>query len=113
MNKRDEMAVDPELHQLLVETIEKKHLLQFDYKGNKRIVEPHDYGIKNGIVRLLCWQVGGQSGSSIPGWRLIDVGGMQNCEMLDHRFSGGRDVPSGKHHQWDKLFVRVEGSPKR
>ncbi|HSZ60549.1 MAG TPA: WYL domain-containing protein [Terriglobales bacterium] len=107
------MAVDQELHQLLYDAIEKEYLLRFRYKGNERVVEPHDYGIQKGIVRLLCWQTGGQSGSPIPGWRLIDVAGIQNCEMLDQRFSGGREIPSGKHHQWDKLFIRVKASPKR
>jgi hypothetical protein len=107
------MAVDQELHQLLFGAIEKKHLLRFDYKGNERLVEPHDYGIQNGIERLLCWQVGGKSGSPIPGWRLIDIDGIRNCEMLDRKFGGGRDIPSGKHHRWDKLFIRVEASPKR
>jgi hypothetical protein len=107
------MAVDQELHQLLYGAIEKKYLLRFKYKGNERIVEPHDYGIQKGIVRLLCWQVAGQSTSPIPGWRLIDVTGIQNCEMLDQQFSGGREIPSGKHHRWDELFIRVEPSPKR
>ena len=39
-----------------------KQLLEFNYKGNDRVFEPHAYGIQNGIVRLLCWQVGGRSG---------------------------------------------------
>ncbi len=107
------MAVDQELHHVLYEAIEKKHLLRFDYKGNERIVEPHDYGIQNESERLLCWQVGGKSGSSIPGWRLIDINGIRNCEILDCESSGGRDIPSSKHHRWDKLFIRVEASPKR
>jgi hypothetical protein len=106
-----EMAVDLKLDKLLRESIETKHLLRFRYKGSERIVEPHDYGIDNGIVRLLCWQVGGRSMGSIPGWRLMDVDDMQDCEMLDRRFSGNREVPSGKHHRWDQVFIRV-GPPK-
>jgi hypothetical protein len=107
------MTVDQELHHFLYAAIETKHLLRFDYKGDERIVEPHDYGIQSGIERLLCWQVGGKSGSSIPGWRLIDIDGIRNYEMLDRKFNGGRDIPSGNHHRWEKLFIRVEGSSKR
>ena len=101
------IGVDQELDQMLRKAIGNKQLVRFRYKGNERIVEPHDYGIQNGIVRLFCWQVGGQSGSRIPGWRLVDVDGMQDCEMLDKHFAGNRDVPTGTHHKWDEVFIRV------
>lgn len=106
MDNRDRTQVDQELDLLLYHAIEGKHLLRFRYKGKERIVEPHDYGIQKGIGRLLCWQVAGKSSSPIPGWRLIDVADMQGYEMLDRKFSGGREVP-GKHHRWDKVFIRV------
>ncbi len=101
-----EMAVDQKPDQLLREAIENKRLIRFVYKNNERIVEPHDYGIQNGIVRLFCWQVGGKSSSRIPGWRMIDVDGMLNCELLDKHFAGNREV-QGKHHRWDEVFIRV------
>lgn len=104
--------MDIQLDQVLHRAIERKHLLRFIYKGHERVVEPHDYGIQKGIGRLLCWQVDGQSGSSIPGWRLINVADIQSCEILDRQFSGGREVP-GEHHRWDKIFIRVGPSPKR
>ena|SRR5437879_7980456 len=106
------MATDEDRDQLLRSAIANKRLLRFKYKSNERIAEPHDYGIQNGIVRLLCWQVGGQSSSRIPGWRLIDVTDMQDCEILDQRFGGNREVPSGKHHRWEEIFARVEPPTK-
>jgi hypothetical protein len=101
-----EMAVDQRLDQMLRSAIENKRLIRFRYKGSERIVEPHDYGVQNGIVRLFCWQVGGRSNNRIPGWRMIDVEGMQDCEVLDKRFAGNREV-QGKHHRWDEIFIRV------
>jgi hypothetical protein len=101
------MAVDQQVDRLLREAIARRHLLRFSYKGNERIVEPHDYGIQNAVVRLLCWQVGGKSNGRIPGWRLIDVEGMEGCKMLDRVFEGNREVPSGQHHRWDEVFIRV------
>jgi WYL domain len=101
------MAVDQELDQRLRSAIANKQLVRFRYKDNERIVEPHDYGIQNGLVRLFCWQVGGRSSSRIPGWRMIDVDGMRDLEVLDKHFAGNRDVPSGKHHRWDVLFIHV------
>jgi hypothetical protein len=106
------MTVDQELDHLLYAAIENKRLIRFDYKRKDRVAEPHDYGIQKGIVRLLCWQVGGKSNGRIPGWRLIDVGGMERCQMLDQVFEGGRAVPSGQHYRWDVIFIRVEPSQK-
>ena len=34
------------------------------------------------------------------------------AELLDHTFPGGRPTASGKHHQWDKLFLRVKPAGK-
>jgi predicted DNA-binding transcriptional regulator YafY len=99
-------AVDQELDHLLRSAIENKRLIRFRYQNKERIVEPHDYGIQKGIPRLLSWQVGGQSSGKLPGWRWFDVGEMQNVEVLDKTFAGNRDV-SGKHHQWDEIFIRV------
>ena len=101
------MAVDQKLDQMLRSAIENKQLIRFKYKNNERIVEPHDYGIQNGIVRLFCWQVSGKSSGRIPGWRMFDVAGIQNCEMLDRHFAGNREV-AGRHHSWDEVFIRVE-----
>jgi predicted DNA-binding transcriptional regulator YafY len=105
-------AIDAALDQLLRKAIQTKHLVRFRYKRQERIVEPHDYGIQNGIVRLFSWQVGGRSSGRIPGWRMFDVEGIQNCEMLDKRFAGNRDVPTGKHHRWDEIFIRVAAPSK-
>jgi hypothetical protein len=106
-----EIKINEDLHQLLASAIENKRLIRFVYKPNERIVEPHDYGIQNGIVRLFCWQVGGRSSNRIPGWRMIDVEGMQDCEVLDKHFAGNREV-QGKHHRWDQVFTRVKPPEK-
>ena len=100
------MAVDPGLHELLYSAIENKRVIRFRYQNKERIVEAHDYGIQKGIERLLSWQVGGQSSGRLPGWRWFDVGGMHDIEVLDRTFAGNLDV-SGKHHQWDRIFIRV------
>lgn len=113
----DELAsstdVEPALNQVLTRAIRTKHLLRFLYKNRERIVEPHDYGIQHGVARLLSWQVGGQSSGRLPGWRWFDVSDMQDIEMLDKRFAGNRDFPSGKHRRWDEIFIRVEPREKR
>ena len=99
--------VDASLDQVLRQAIETKHLIRFQYKNQERIAEPHDYGIQNGIVRLFCYQVGGHSSGRLPGWRLINVSEMRDCKILEKSFAGNRETPSGTHHHWDEVFIRV------
>jgi hypothetical protein len=95
------------LDQLLLSAIRTRHLIRFQYKGQERIAEPHDYGIQNETVRLFCYQIGGRSSGPLPGWRMFDVSGIQNCELLKKEFAGNRETPTSTHLRWDKLFLRV------
>jgi len=106
------VVVDRGLHQLLYDAIENKRLIRFRYNNQERIVEPHDYGIQRGIPRLLSWQIGGQSNGRLPGWRWFDVVEVKDLEMLDRLFPGNRDM-SGKHQQWDEVFIRVAPPEKQ
>lgn len=83
-------------------------MIRFVYHGRDRLAEPHDHGILNGSVQLLSWQVDGSSSRPLPNWLLTRVDEIIDLEMLDHTFSGGRLTPSGKHIQWDVLFIRVK-----
>lgn len=35
-----------------------------------------------------------------------------DIELLNQTFAGGRSAPSGKHHKWDKLFIRVKAAKR-
>jgi len=45
--------------ELLRAVIEQKRLVRLVYKDKPRTIELHDYGIDNGSVKLLAFQVGG------------------------------------------------------
>jgi hypothetical protein len=60
---------DPQLDQLLRTAIEQTRLLRLRYRNRDRIVEPHDYGEHNGVIKLLTWQIAGSSCSPLPNWR--------------------------------------------
>jgi len=47
------------LHQTLCTAIGERRLLEFSSKGCSRIAEPHDYGVKDRVRKLLYYQVGG------------------------------------------------------
>ena len=99
---------DPHLDQLLRTAIEQTRLLRLRYQNKLRIVEPHDYGEHNGIIKLLTYQVGGSSSGPLPNWRWMNVRQISDVQLLNQTFPGRRPTASGKHHKWDKLFIRVK-----
>jgi hypothetical protein len=103
MRPERESNVNP----LLRAAIEQRRLVRLRYKDRERIVEPHDYGIHNGTVKLLAYQVGGSSSQKLPNWRWMEEDLISGIETLEQTFPGGRPTASGRHHRWDKLFVRV------
>ena len=103
---------EPKINPLLWQAIEQTRLIRLSYKGSERIVEPHDYGIHNGTVKLFAYQVGGSSSHTLPAWRWLEEHLISNIQLLDRTFAGGRPTPSGKHHKWDKLFIRVRPADK-
>jgi len=98
---------DAKLDQLLRTAIEQTRLLRLRYRNKDRIVEPHDYGQHNGVIKLLTWQVGS---GPLHNWRWMEIDQIFDAQMLDQTFSSGRPHPFGKHHKWDKLFLRVQSS---
>ena len=88
--------------------IASKRLLQLRYKDSLRVVEPHDYGVQKGAVRLLAYQQQGLGPKkSEPGWRLFDVAKIADLAVLETGFEGSRGAPHQNHHVWDIVYARV------
>jgi hypothetical protein len=100
--------LSPNIDQLVRTAIAETRLIRLRYLDRERIVEPHDYGEHNGIVKILTYQVGGSSSGPLPNWRWMEVEQISDVQLLDQTFPGVRSIPYGKHHKWDKLFVRVK-----
>jgi hypothetical protein len=98
--------------EILRTAIEHRRLIRLLYLNKDRIVEPHDYGVHQGTVKLLAYQVGGSSSGRLPNWRWMQVDLISDIRLLDQTFPGGRPTPSGKHQKWDKLFIRVKPADK-
>jgi hypothetical protein len=97
----------PEVDKLLRAAIRQKRLVELVYLDKRRIVEPHDYGVHSGTVKLLAYQVGGVSSTRLPNWRWMEVNLITSPQLLNRKFAGGRGGASSKHHRWDHLFARV------
>lgn len=103
----------PQVNPLLRKAIEERRLIRLRYNDQERIIEPHDYGVHKGIVKLLAYQVAGSSNHKLPNWRWLEEDSISNIELLSKRFAGGRPSESGEHHRWEKLFIRVKPDDKR
>ena len=104
MSPKPELNINPHIWS----AIEQKRLLQFRYKNRERILEPHDYGMHKGVIKLFGYQVGGSSSQRLPNWRWAEQDLISDLQILDRTFPGGRPTKSGQHHKWDKLFIRVK-----
>jgi hypothetical protein len=85
-----------------------KRLIEFVYKGGRpRIVEPHDYGIRGGVEKILPYQISGESRSSNPhGWKWYDVDDTRQLTVLERHFPGSRADSNQHRFEWDVLFAR-------
>lgn len=92
---------------LLRAAIQQRRMIRLRYDGKDRILEPHDYGIQNGCLRLLAYQVAGASNHKLPNWRCMDADKISEPELLNQTFPGGRPTATGKHGHWDHLIARV------
>src|SRR6266853_6527720 len=99
---------EPNVNPLIWAAIEKKRLLRFRYKNRERIVEPHDYGIHKGLIKLFGYQVAGSSSQKLPNWRWAEQDLISDLQLLDRTFLGGRRMIKNKNHKWDTLFIRVK-----
>jgi hypothetical protein len=87
-------------------------LLWLRYRNRDRIVELHDYGEHNGVIKLLTWQIAGSRQQPAPQLAMDGDRSHLRRSTTHRTFPGGRTSPSGKHHKWDKLFLTVKSASK-
>lgn len=71
----------------MIEAIKNRNLIEFDYEGGVRTVEPHCYGLTTkGNEAIRAYQVDGYSSSGSMGWKLYDLSKAESIEILDETF---------------------------
>jgi hypothetical protein len=87
-----------------------RRVIEVTYQRTARLAEPHDYGKKNGVDRLLVYQLRGPArpGKSATGWRGLDVPKIESLTVLDDQFAGSRGADHDSHLEWDILYARVK-----
>ncbi len=86
-----------------------KHVIQFTYNGLTRIAEPHVFGIKNGKLELLIFQIAGQSSSgNLPNWRLVELNKIKDLQIINDTFPGKRPTSTGQHVDFSTIIDIVK-----
>lgn len=100
------MIDTPSIDKNLRDAIARRRLIRLRYSDAVRLIEPHDYGLKNGKPMLLAYQL--QPRKPTAAWRWFDVSKIAECLVLEETFRGSRGAPGQLHHVWDTLYARVE-----
>ncbi len=76
----------------IIEAIENRNILEFDYDGNHRVVEPHAVGVSStGKEQLRAFQFDGQSDRvQVPDWGMFSLNKIQNLQVKQETFEGER-----------------------
>jgi predicted nucleotidyltransferase len=95
------------LEQRLHDAIDARVLVEFYYKGDLRISEPHVLGVKDGRLHVLTYQVGGRSSSSpLPGWRRFFVDELSQLQVTSQTFVP-KPFTSRRHSAFDRQIAVV------
>ncbi len=80
------------MNTLVKTSVETKTILEFNYDGQQRVVEPHAHGVSTaGNEVLRCYQIaGGSNSGNVPGWHLMTVTKMVDLTVTDSHFNSPR-----------------------
>lgn len=89
----------------LLKAIATRHLVQLDYNGSTRIVEPHIYGIDTrGHETLSAYQVaGGSLSGEGTGWKTFEIARAEDIRLLASHFT----KPRREYNPGDAKFRTV------
>ena len=95
--------------QIIERAIREKSVVEFNYGGHPRKVEPHMLGMSGGTLQFLGYQIGGSSssGGALPEWRRFELNRISSLSITTQKFPGRRPFPSGRHSSWDRQILVV------
>lgn len=91
------------MNTLIINAIKERKVIEFNYEGENRIVEPHCYGLTTkGNEAIRAYQVDGFSSSGKMGWKIYDLSKARNFNITDEIFDIRYDYKKG-----DKGMIRI------
>ena len=78
---------------LINKAIRQRNLLELNYQGLYRVVEPHTFGVyNNGNELLVAYQIDGESTSRRPPfWSNFQIDEIEDVSILENSFLGPRE----------------------
>ena len=90
------------------QAITNKKIIEFFYDGKKRIVEPYLIGnTTTGKQSLRAYQIGGNSNSKIPSWKIFTIVKISNVKVTENTFSKRSDY-NPNDRGMNQILHRVE-----
>jgi hypothetical protein len=93
---------------VFIQAIKMKQLVQFEYKGLVRTVEPHAVGVTskgNDVVR--CFQVAGGHTSAGHDWDLCSLSKISLAKLTGQTFAGPRDGYKRNDSQMVTIYAQL------
>ena len=76
------------MNEQIINAIENRKTMEFEYEGMIRIVEPHCYGLtKKCNEALRAYQIDGFSSSGKMGWKLFSLSKVSSIKILENNFN--------------------------
>ena len=97
------------MKEIITEAIENKKVIEFEYKGDLRIVEPFVIGVSStGKDSLRAFQVDGNStDSSSFSWKLFTVDKISNLSISKENFTSQREHYNPNDSALKPIYARV------
>lgn len=90
--------------------IKEKKIIEFNYHGYHRIVEPHLVGVHKdaGTQKLRGYQTaGGSEHGNIPDWRLFNIDEIESLKITDQNFSAARSGYNPNDRHMSSVICRI------
>lgn len=95
---------------IILNAIKNQKLLEFDYDGCYRVVQPHIYGLsaERAKRQISTYQIRGESNTGgLPAWRTFDLDKIENLKVLDEYFSEPAAGYNPRDPKFRKIFSQI------
>jgi len=95
------------MDELIRQAIADRRLVAYRYNGQRRVGEPHLYGVMNGKPTLLVYQTEGTSfAGPYPNWRRLSLDGISRFTITGRSFEHPR-LMSSVLNEWSDVWAMV------
>jgi hypothetical protein len=96
------------MDELIRQAIAERRLVAYRYNGQRRVGEPHLYGLRNGQPTLLVYQTEGTSfAGPYPNWRNCALSGLTRMTITGRSFQHPRLSSTDSHREWSEIWAIV------